>query len=122
MALGDLLRYMVEVGASDLHLRAGSSPFVRVDGQLEPCPFPALAAPDTESFATDLLPLRKASEFVETHEADAGFSMPGVGRFRVNAFRQRAEVALAVRRVRPDAPAFVDRRQPPPVRTLVDYH
>src|SRR5438445_332089 len=54
MGAPELLRYMVEVGASDLHLRAGSSPFVRVDGELEPCPYPALSAPDTEALATEL--------------------------------------------------------------------
>jgi twitching motility protein PilT len=111
---------MVEVGASDLHLRAGSSPFVRVDGALDPCPFPALSAPDTESLATELLPLRKASEFAETHEADAGFSLPGVGRFRVNVFRQRGEVSLAIRRVRADSPSFDELRLPQVVRSLAE--
>src|SRR5437588_5625147 len=100
MGASELLRFMVEVGASDLHLRSGSPPFVRVDGQLDPCPFPALSASDTETLATELLPLRKVTEFSETYEADAGFSMPGVGRFRVNCFRQRGEVSLAIRRVR----------------------
>ena len=120
MGASELLRYMVEVGASDLHLRSGSPPFVRVDGQLEPCPFPALSAFDTESLATELLPLRKASEFAESHEADAGFSMPAVGRFRVNCFRQRGEVSLAIRRVRADSPSFEELRLPDAVRTLAD--
>jgi twitching motility protein PilT len=120
MGASELLRYMVEVGASDLHLRSGSSPFVRVDGQLEPCPYPALSASDTETLATELLPLRKASEFAESHEADAGFSMPGVGRFRVNCFRQRGEVSLAIRRVRADGPSFEELRLPEAVRTLAD--
>jgi twitching motility protein PilT len=118
MGAPELLRYMVEVGASDLHLRSGTSPFVRVDGQLEPAPFPALSAVDTEALATDLLPLRKASEFAETHEADAGFSLPGVGRFRVNVFRQRSEVSLAIRRVRADSPSFEELRLPPVVKML----
>ena len=120
MGAPDLLRFMVEVGASDLHLRSGSPPFVRVDGQLEPCPFPALSASDTETLATELLPLRKSSEFSETNEADAGFSLPGVGRFRVNCFRQRGEVSLAIRRVRADGPSFEELRLPPAVRDLAD--
>src|SRR5437016_12529927 len=120
MGASELLRFMVEVGASDLHLRSGSAPFVRVDGQLEPCPFPVLTATDTEMLSTELLPLRKITEFSETHEADAGFSMPGVGRFRVNCFRQRGEVSLAIRRVRADSPAFDELRLPPAVRDLAD--
>src|SRR5437660_5281630 len=120
MGASELLRYMVEVGASDLHLRSGSSPFVRVDGQLEPCPYPALSASDTDTLATELLPLRKAAEFAESFEADAGFSMPGVGRFRVNCFRQRGEVSLAIRRVRADGPSFEELRLPGAVRSLAD--
>src|SRR5438876_367135 len=120
MGSNELLRYMVEVGASDLHLRSGSPPFVRIDGELHPCPLPVLSPTDTEALATELLPLRKGSEFAETHEADAGFSMPGVGRFRVNCFRQRGEVSLAIRRVRADGPSFEELRLPEAVRTLAD--
>jgi twitching motility protein PilT len=120
MGVSELLRFMVEVGASDLHLRAGSAPFVRVDGQLEPCPFPALTSGDTEMLVNELLPLRKSSEFAETNEADAGFSMAGVGRFRVNCFRQRGEVSLAIRRVRQDGPSFDELRLPAAVRSLAE--
>jgi twitching motility protein PilT len=120
MGVPELLRYMVEVGASDLHLRSGTSPFVRVDGELEPCPFPALTAHETEALATEILPLRKGGEFADTHEADAGFSLPGVGRFRVNVFRQRGEVSLAIRRVRQDSPSFEELRLPHVVRLLAE--
>src|SRR5437588_6190110 len=120
MGASELLRYMVEVGASDLHLRSGAAPFVRIDGQLEPCPLPVLSSGDTETIATELLPLRKSTEFAETHEADAGFSMPGVGRFRINVFRQRDEVSLAIRRVRADSPSFEELRLPSVVRELAD--
>jgi twitching motility protein PilT len=111
---------MVEVGGSDLHIRAGSAPFVRVDGELEPCPFPALSSSDTEALAVELLPIHKASEFADTHEADVGYSMPGVGRFRVNAFRQRSMVSLAIRRVRAEIPSFEELRMPPVVRSLAE--
>src|SRR5438093_654701 len=120
MGAPELLRYMVEVGASDLHLRSGSPPFVRIDGQLRPCPLPALSRSDTEAFATELLPVRKASEFAETHEADAGYSMPAVGRFRVNCFRQRGEVSLAIRRVRQEPPSFEELRLPDAVQALAE--
>ena len=120
MGAAELLRYMVEVGASDLHLRSGSAPFVRVDGRLEPCPLPALSSHDTEMIATELVPPRKVTEFTDTHEADAGFSMSGVGRFRVNAFRQRGEVSIAIRRVRADSPSFEELRLPPVVRDLAE--
>jgi twitching motility protein PilT len=120
MTAADLLRHMVEVGASDLHLKAGSVPFTRVDGTLRPCPFPALGPADTESLAFALLPERKASEFQATHEADFGYTLLGVGRFRVNVFRQRGMVGLAIRRVRSEIPTFDELRLPPVLSDLAD--
>ena len=120
MGAAELLRYMVEVGASDLHLRSGSPPFIRVDGRLAPTALPPLSREDTETLAEALLPGRKAAEFSGTNEADAGFSMPGVGRFRINAFRQRGEVSLAIRRVRMDSPSFGELGLPRVVRDLAE--
>ncbi|HEY7282736.1 MAG TPA: PilT/PilU family type 4a pilus ATPase [Actinomycetota bacterium] len=122
MEISDLLRRMVEMGGSDLHLKVGAVPFVRVDGTLIPAEFPALEATDTESFAGDLLPPQKASEFGDTQEADFGYTLSGVGRFRVNVFRQRGVVGLAVRRVRAEIPSFEELMLPPVVRTLADGH
>jgi twitching motility protein PilT len=120
MGASELLRYMVEAGASDLHLRSGSTPFVRVDGRLEPTALSVLSPHDTEMVASELLSARKRKDFDETHEADAGFSMPGVGRFRVNVFRQRGEVSIAIRRVRTDSPSFEELRLPNVVRELAE--
>jgi twitching motility protein PilT len=116
----DLLRHMVEVGASDLHLKAGAVPFVRVDGGLQPCPFPTLTPPDTEALAQSLMPERKQSEFLATSEADFGYTLLGVGRFRVNVFRQRGMTGLAIRRVRAEIPSFDELRLPAVVRTFAE--
>jgi twitching motility protein PilT len=120
MEISDLLRRMVEMGGSDLHLKVGSVPFVRVDGTLTATDFDALEATETESFATDLLPAAKAGEFGDTHEADFGYTLTGVGRFRVNVFRQRGFVGLAIRRVRAEIPTFDELMLPTVVRTLAD--
>jgi twitching motility protein PilT len=120
MEISDLLRRMVEMGGSDLHLKVGGVPFVRVDGTLVPADFPALGATDTESFASDLLPPSKAGEFGDSHEADFGYTLSGVGRFRVNVFRQRGFVGLAIRRVRAEIPSFEELMLPPVVRNLAD--
>ena len=106
MDITELLRYTVERGASDLHLKVGSVPFVRVDGELQPTQFPTLTGTDTEVFARELMSEHKRNEFEETSEADLGYTLPGVGRFRVNVFRQRSVVGLAVRRVRSEIPTF----------------
>jgi twitching motility protein PilT len=111
---------MVEVGASDLHLKVGSPPFLRVDGGLVPSEYPELTSQDTETLASELMPMSKSVTFSETNEADFGYTLPGVGRFRVNVFRQRGLVGLAIRRVRSDVPSLEELRLPPVVRTLAE--
>jgi twitching motility protein PilT len=120
MESSDLLRAVVEVGGSDLHCKVAAVPFIRVDGSLVPSEFPPLGSADTETLAAQLLPDQKATEFMETNEADFGYTLPGVGRFRVNIFRQRGVVGLAIRRVRSDIPTFDELRLPPVVRLLAD--
>jgi twitching motility protein PilT len=120
MDISELLRYAVEMGASDLHLKAGNVPFVRVDGRLHPSTFPAITATQTEDAARVLMPEHKSREFAQHNEADFGHTMTGVGRFRVNVFRQRGTVGLAIRRVRSDVPTFEELLLPPVMRTLSD--
>jgi twitching motility protein PilT len=120
MEINELLRYAVEHGASDLHLKVGNVPFVRVDGALAPAEFPELSSDDTASAALTLMNEHKRKEFEETSEADIGYTLKGVGRFRVNVFRQRGVVGLAIRRVRSEVPTFDELRLPPVMRTLAD--
>jgi twitching motility protein PilT len=115
-----LLRHMVEVGASDLHLKAANVPFVRVDGELQPTAFPALTPDDTAAAAVALMPEHKRREFDETSEADLGYTMPAVGRFRINVFRQRGLVGLAIRRVRSEVPTVAELLLPPVIEELAD--
>jgi len=120
MDITELLRHTVEAGASDLHLKAGNVPFVRVDGELRPSPFSALSASDTDSVAQSLMPPHKAREFAATSEADFGYTLGGVGRFRINVFRQRGNVGLAIRRVRSEIPTFEELLLPQVMRDLAD--
>jgi twitching motility protein PilT len=120
MDVNELLRHTVERGASDLHLKVGNAPFIRVDGALDPTPFPTLTAADTDGFARLLMSEHKKREFEATSEADLGYTMAGVGRFRVNVFRQRGVVGLAIRRVRSEIPSFAELRLPPVMGELSD--
>jgi len=120
MDVNELLRVTVERGASDLHLKVGNVPFIRVDGQLEATSFPTLTATDTEVFGRALMSEHKSQEFEGSNEADIGYTLPGVGRFRVNIFRQRGVVGLAIRRVRSEIPTFEELRLPPVLQTLAD--
>jgi twitching motility protein PilT len=120
MDVTELLRYTVEVGGSDLHIKAGNVPFVRVDGDLEPTTFPALSSNDTVGAAIAIMPEHKRKEFEVTNEADFGYTVPGVGRFRVNVFRQRGMVGLAIRRVRSEVPTIDELLLPPVIVELAE--
>src|SRR5438105_14047317 len=88
--LNDLLRYVMEQRASDLHVKVGSPPFIRVDGHLQPAPFDVVNAADTERMAFAIMPKERADEFLNYSEADVAHSVAGMRRFRVNVFPQRA--------------------------------
>ncbi|HYH28489.1 MAG TPA: PilT/PilU family type 4a pilus ATPase [Actinomycetota bacterium] len=120
MPIVDYLRYMVEAGASDLHVKVGLPPVVRVDGVLIHSPYPPLTAADTELLAKEVLSDQRREEFERTHEADQGYTLEGVGRFRVNVFRQKGYVSIAMRRVRSDIPSFDELRLPPAAQTLAE--
>jgi twitching motility protein PilT len=120
MDVNELLRYAVERGASDLHLKVNNVPFIRVDGALEPTRFDVLTAEDTEAFTRVLMTEKKQSAFGTTSEADLGYTLAGVGRFRVNVFRQRGMIGLAVRRVRSEVPTFEELRLPNVMTRLSD--
>jgi twitching motility protein PilT len=112
------LRHMVEGGASDLHLKPGLPPVVRIDGELEHTPFDTLTPSDTEAAADQLMPKSRGIDFETRNEADVGYTLAGVGRFRVNVYRQRGVVNVAIRRVRPDIPTFDELHLPPAVAEL----
>jgi twitching motility protein PilT len=120
MDVTELLRYTVEMGASDLHLKAGNVPFVRVDGELLPSPYPAISPSESEAYANSLMPEHKRREFEASSEADFGYTMPGVGRFRINVFRQRGMVGMAIRRVRSEVPTIEELLLPPVIAVLAE--
>jgi twitching motility protein PilT len=98
-SVGPFLRALVELGGSDLHCKVGSPPRVRIDGLLRKLQTRPLTAADTEEMIREVLRDDLAIEFDKTSEADFAYSLPGVGRFRVNAFRARGAAGLVFRRV-----------------------
>ena len=95
-------------------------PHVRVDGHLVPGPFPVASPADTERIAAEVLPPLRAQEFDASGEADFAYSVAGLGRFRVNVFRQRGSVGLVLRRVLPGTPSFEPLGLPSVVRRLAE--
>jgi len=118
--LNQLLRATVERGASDLHVKVGATPFIRIDGRLEPIEIEPVSAEDTERIAFSIMPKDRADEFLSTSEADFAHGVSGVGRFRVNVFRQRGSIALVFRRVLAGTPDFETLGLPPVVQRLAE--
>jgi twitching motility protein PilT len=99
MHLNELLQIAVRSGASDLHLKVGSYPMMRVNGTLAVASEEKrLDRPDTEAMATELLSSTEAiDKFRTAHEVDLAYSVPGLGRFRCNVFQQRGTVGVVLR-------------------------
>jgi len=98
MHINDLLKLAAERKASDLHLKVGSNPVIRVDGQLMPLTqINRLMQEDTVAMAFSILNGRQKQKFKENHEIDVAYSVPGLGRFRCNIFQQRNTVGMVLR-------------------------
>jgi twitching motility protein PilT len=118
--LDGLLRFAVEQGASDVHVKVGSRPRLRVDGRLREGPFDTVEPADTERVATGIIPRGRAESFLATNECDFMYGIAGLGRFRVSAFRQRGWIGLVLRRVLPGTPSFEALGLPAAVPTLAE--
>ncbi len=117
-SLDELLKKMIDVEASDLHLKVGSPPVMRIDGELHPTSLPMLLPNDTEEYAQSIFTQRAAGEFREMNEADFAYGKAELGRFRVNVFRQRGSVSLVLRRVLPTTQDFAELGLPPVLEKL----
>jgi twitching motility protein PilT len=116
----ELLTYLHEVRGSDLHLKPGAVPHVRVDGQLKVTPFEPPAPGVVEGLAASMLDAPRQQDLATAGEASSGFSIQGLGRFRVSIHRQRGSLAMVVRRVPPEIPDLDELGLPPQVARLSD--
>lgn len=90
---------MIQANASDLHLKVGRPPTLRVDGHMMGMELPALRQEDLRSLAEQIMAPKNIKEFSENKESDFALAVPGIGRFRVNAYQQRGTIAYALRTV-----------------------
>jgi len=97
--LHQLLKAMIEKGASDLHLTTGAPPQLRIDGRLNPLKSPPLTAPETKQLCYSILTDSQKHRFEEQSELDLSFGVKGLSRFRANVFMQRGAVAGAFRTI-----------------------
>ncbi|HTE69759.1 MAG TPA: PilT/PilU family type 4a pilus ATPase [Actinomycetes bacterium] len=116
------LEALVAARGSDLHLKAGSPPRIRVDGRLIAIDGPVLTPEMTENLLGEVIRPGLFEEFQRCNEADFAYSVGGVGRFRVNAFRQRGSVGMVFRRVQAGALSIEALGLPPVIAQLAEHH
>ncbi|HEV8355546.1 MAG TPA: PilT/PilU family type 4a pilus ATPase, partial [Gemmatimonadales bacterium] len=101
---------MVQRNASDLLLKVGRPPTIRLNGELQPLEMPPVKPEDVKALAEQVMTPRQIKEFAEKKEADFAIGVPGVGRFRTNIYQQRGTLAFAFRAI------------PYEVKTIADLH
>jgi len=99
ITLSELLKKMIELGGSDLHITTNSPPQVRVDGLLRPLDYPEMTPAETKQLAYSVLTDAQKHRFEETLELDFSFGIKGLSRFRANIFNQRGAVGAVFRAI-----------------------
>src|ERR671923_1374056 len=120
ITLSELLKKMIEMGGSDLHITTNSAPRVRVHGKLRPLDMPPLTAADTKSLAYSVLTDAQKHRFEENLELDFSFGVRGLSRFRANLFNQRGAVGAVFRAIPYEIKSFDDLGLPAVVSQLCD--
>jgi len=117
-----LLAAAVKNGSSDIHLKAGAPPALRISGSLLPVKVPALMPEDTLTIAQYILSgNRYQGDIHELRDYDTSYAVDDVGRFRVNIFRQKGNIALVLRAIPFNVPTVESLGLPPVVKTMADY-
>ena len=114
LSIDDLLHLMVERGASDLHLKTGSAPMIRIDGELTPATYEILTPEGVRAMIESILTDEQKARFIAEKELDLAYSVPGLSRFRVNVYLQRGSWGAALR-VIPARPLSLDELKMPPI-------
>lgn len=114
----DLLRMMVSKNGSDLFITTGSPPAMKIDGKLKPVSKQVLAPSHTQMLCRAIMNDKQGSEFDNTQECNFSIALPGVARFRVNAFIQRGSAGMVLRIINSDIPNFNDLSLPPVLQDI----
>ncbi|HET8679837.1 MAG TPA: type IV pilus twitching motility protein PilT, partial [bacterium] len=114
----ELLQTVVERGASDLHIKAGAKPMLRIDGALVPISEERLQDEQVRALIAELLTGEQLETFYRKLELDCAYSLPGYSRFRVNIYQQRGGIGAAIRTIPHSVPSYEQLRLPKVVKTL----
>jgi twitching motility protein PilT len=121
MNIDDLLRTAVAKGASDLHLKVGAYPMMRISGELVPASEERrLVSEDTLAMGSAMMSPDQREKFVKSQEVDLAYSVAGLGRFRCNIFQQRGTIGLVLRVIPTRLLTIEDLLLPPVLRKIAD--
>jgi twitching motility protein PilT len=119
--IDDLLRIATNHGASDLHIKAGAFPYMRIGGELRPVvDVPPLTQEDTLDMAFSMMSSRQKQRFKEVSEVDIAYGLSGVGRFRANIFQQRGTVGIVLRVIPDNSKSTANLGLPPVLDKISD--
>ncbi|MDN2660772.1 PilT/PilU family type 4a pilus ATPase [Neptunomonas phycophila] len=118
MEFTQLLKVMIERGASDLFVSAGARPSIKVDGTVKPLTKEPLKPSQARSLVYSTMNDKQIAEYESTHECNFAISAPGLGRFRVSAYVQRNTPGMVLRRINTHIPNFEELNLPPVMKDL----
>ena len=121
MNIGELLAFSVKNGASDLHLSAGLPPMIRVDGDVRRINLPAMEHKDVHDLVYDIMNDKQRKDYEEFLECDFSFEIPGLARFRVNAFNQNRGAGAVFRTIPSKILSLEDLKAPAIFKDIADY-
>jgi twitching motility protein PilT len=116
------LEELVSGHGSDLHVKVGSAPMLRLPNGLERLDRDPLTAIETQAIADGIIPQDRRETFHERGEVDFAYSVHNVGRFRANVFKQRGSISMVLRKLRFGGPTFEEIGLPDAIKTLADEH
>lgn len=119
MELNEILTIAVKARGSDIHIKAGLPPVVRIDGKLRPIPNTERMSPEqVRAIALGMMDERQKQQFEETYEVDLSHGVPGLARFRVSVYCQRGTVAIVFRAISFAIPSLDTLNLPPVIKKL----
>ena len=122
MDFKDYLKHLVEQDGSDIYLSAGAPPSAKIHGTLAPLEPSPLTDEQVKRVAYSIMDAGQTQEFERKPEMNLAISEHGVGRFRVNIFRQRNSISLVIRNIKTEIPAWGDLGLPPDPYQLIYDH
>lgn len=121
MNIRDLLHIMIEKKASDMHLKEGRPPLLRIDDKLSPLDMEILSAPDLKEMVYAIMDEKQRKKFEETNEMDLAYNLEGVARYRANAFKQMGKLEVVLRAIPIKIPTLEELNLPPVLSEISLY-